>query len=70
IIIATQRSLDDLEAQQNVEKVQEHIVDEEIEQLVEGTENVNVDEFMEDIFNDQEEPDTRIEPESDKESLE
>ncbi|GKG02334.1 hypothetical protein Tco_0309970, partial [Tanacetum coccineum] len=70
IIIATQRSLDDLEAQQNVEIVQEHIVDEEIEQLVEGTENVNVDEFMEDIFNDQEEPDTRIEPESDKESLE
>ncbi|GJW76919.1 hypothetical protein Tco_0138601 [Tanacetum coccineum] len=36
IKISTQRSLEDLEAQQNVEKVKEHMVDEEIEQLVEG----------------------------------
>ncbi|GJZ24337.1 retrovirus-related pol polyprotein from transposon TNT 1-94 [Tanacetum coccineum] len=47
--IATQRILEDLEAPQNVEKVKEHMVDEEI---------------------DQEDPDTRIEPRSDKESPE
>ncbi|GJQ91188.1 hypothetical protein Tco_0002327 [Tanacetum coccineum] len=41
-----------------------------IENLVEGTENVNVDEFMNDIFNDQEEPDNRIDPRSYKESPE
>ncbi|GJX40433.1 hypothetical protein Tco_0255423 [Tanacetum coccineum] len=34
--IATARSLEDLEAQKTVEKVQEHLVDEEIEDLVEG----------------------------------
>ncbi|GJW62827.1 hypothetical protein Tco_0112162 [Tanacetum coccineum] len=44
------------------------MVDEEIENLVEGTENVHVDEFMNDIFNDQEEPDNRINPRSYKES--
>ncbi|GKF69661.1 hypothetical protein Tco_0202718, partial [Tanacetum coccineum] len=36
LIIATQRILKDLEAQHNVEKVQEHMVDKEIGQLVEG----------------------------------
>ncbi|GKG64683.1 hypothetical protein Tco_0663659, partial [Tanacetum coccineum] len=44
--IATARSLEDLEAQQNVEKVQEHLVDEEIEKIVEGGDNVDEDEFM------------------------
>ncbi|GJT69521.1 hypothetical protein Tco_1028807 [Tanacetum coccineum] len=43
------------------------MVEEEIEQLVEGIKNENVDKFMEDIFNSQEDPDTRIEPMSDKE---
>ncbi|GJR18931.1 hypothetical protein Tco_0967458 [Tanacetum coccineum] len=66
--IATQRSLEDFEAQQNVAKVKEHMVDEEIEQLVEENENVNVDAFMDDILNDQEDHDTRIEPRNDKES--
>ncbi|GJQ91579.1 hypothetical protein Tco_0002718 [Tanacetum coccineum] len=46
------------------------MMDEELEQLLEGTENVYKDEFMEDIFNDQEDPDTRIETMSDKESQE
>nr|GEX64309.1 hypothetical protein [Tanacetum cinerariifolium] len=59
VSIATQRSLEDLEAQQNVEKVQEHLVEEEIEMMVEGTENVDDDEFMNEIFNDQEDPGTR-----------
>ncbi|GJY32728.1 hypothetical protein Tco_0417197 [Tanacetum coccineum] len=66
--ITIKRSLKDLEAQHNVEKVQEHMVDEEIEQLVEGTENVDEDEFMDDIFNNHEDPSTRLEPRSDKES--
>ncbi|GJV45670.1 hypothetical protein Tco_1430206 [Tanacetum coccineum] len=57
ISIATQRSLEDLESQQNVETIKEHMMDEELEQLLEGTENVDEDEFLEDIFNDQEDPD-------------
>ncbi|GJW45070.1 hypothetical protein Tco_0073869, partial [Tanacetum coccineum] len=50
--------------------IQEHLVVEEIETMVEGTENVDVDEFMDEIFNDQEDPGNRIEPGSHKESLE
>nr|GEW23755.1 hypothetical protein [Tanacetum cinerariifolium] len=34
--IATKRILEDLEAQQNVERVQEHLVKEDIEDIVEG----------------------------------
>ncbi|GKC10772.1 hypothetical protein Tco_1007554, partial [Tanacetum coccineum] len=68
--IATQRSIKDYEAQQNVAKVKEHIVDEELDQLLEGTENVNVDTFMDDVLNSQEYPGTRIDPKSDKENLE
>ncbi|GJV28993.1 hypothetical protein Tco_1385441 [Tanacetum coccineum] len=66
--IATQRSIEDFKAQQNVEKVKEHMMDEELEQLLEGTENVDVDAFMDDVLNSQEDPSTRIEPMSDKES--
>ncbi|GKB02381.1 hypothetical protein Tco_0830470 [Tanacetum coccineum] len=68
--ISTQRSIEDIEAQHNVEKVKEHMVDEEIKNLVEGTGKENVDEFLNDIFNDQEDPNTKIEPRSDKESTE
>ncbi|GJV32571.1 hypothetical protein Tco_1392971 [Tanacetum coccineum] len=68
VSIATARSFEDLEAQQNVEKVQEHLVDGEIETMVEGTKNVDEDEFIDEIFNDQEDPDTRLEPVSHKES--
>ncbi|GJU72215.1 hypothetical protein Tco_1263620 [Tanacetum coccineum] len=70
ISIATQRSIEDYEARQNVEKVKEHMVDEELEQLLERTENVDVDAFMDDVLNSQEDPGTRIEPMSDKESPE
>ncbi|GJW47085.1 hypothetical protein Tco_0078731 [Tanacetum coccineum] len=70
ISIATQRSIKDYEAQKNVAKVKEHIVDEELDQLLEGTENVNVDTFMDDVLNSQEYPGTRIDPKSDKENLE
>nr|GEU70213.1 hypothetical protein [Tanacetum cinerariifolium] len=69
-IIATQRSLEDFEAQQNVEQVKEHMVDEELLELLEGTENVDVDEFMDDILNSQEDLGNRIYPESYKESPE
>ncbi|GJS52616.1 hypothetical protein Tco_0625978 [Tanacetum coccineum] len=54
----------------NVKKVKENMVNEEIENLVEGTKNVNLDEFMNDIFDDQEEPNNRIDPRSNKGSLE
>nr|GFA57214.1 hypothetical protein [Tanacetum cinerariifolium] len=67
--IATQRSLEDFKAQQNMAKVNEHLEDEELDHMLEGNENINVDEFMNDIFNSQEDPDTKIEPRSDKESL-
>ncbi|GJT31778.1 hypothetical protein Tco_0922197 [Tanacetum coccineum] len=70
ISIATQRSLEDLEAQHNVEQIKEHMVDEELDELLEGTKNVNVDEFMDDILNSQEDPDNRIYPKSYKESPE
>ncbi|GJT46693.1 hypothetical protein Tco_0955408 [Tanacetum coccineum] len=46
------------------------MMDEELEQLLEGTENVDMDAFMDDVLNNQEDPDTRIVPESDKESPE
>nr|GEV86753.1 hypothetical protein [Tanacetum cinerariifolium] len=63
------RSLEDLEAWQNVEKVQEHLVDEEIEQLLEGNVNVDTNAFMDEGLNSQEDPGTRKKPKSDKESL-
>nr|GEV00828.1 hypothetical protein [Tanacetum cinerariifolium] len=68
--IATQRSIEDYKAQQNVERVKEHMVDEELEKLLERTKNMDVDAFIDDVLNNQEDPDTRIEPRSDKESLE
>ncbi|GKA85860.1 hypothetical protein Tco_0807514 [Tanacetum coccineum] len=55
---------------QNVEKVQEHLVDEKIDQLLEGNENVDTDVLMDEVLNSQEDPGTRIEPRSDKESPE
>ncbi|GKA04385.1 hypothetical protein Tco_0677166 [Tanacetum coccineum] len=68
--LATDRSNEDFEAQQAVKKVNEHLVDEEIEKLVEGDENTNVNTFVDEILNNQEDPGTRIEPESHKESPE
>ncbi|GJY91768.1 putative reverse transcriptase domain-containing protein [Tanacetum coccineum] len=68
--IATQISIEDFEAQQNVAKVKEHIVDEELDQLLEGAKNVDMDAFMDDVFNSQKDLGTKIEPKSDKESPE
>ncbi|GJT67101.1 hypothetical protein Tco_1018581 [Tanacetum coccineum] len=68
--IATQRRIKDYEAQKNVSKVKEHMVDEELDQLLEGVKNVDVDAFMDDVLNSQEDPSTRVETESYKEILE
>ncbi|GJZ95392.1 hypothetical protein Tco_0667726 [Tanacetum coccineum] len=64
------KSHDDLEAQYNVEKVKEHLVAEEIEKMVEGTKSVESDEVDNSILNSQNDPDTRLDPRSYKESLE
>ncbi|GKC31069.1 hypothetical protein Tco_1038363 [Tanacetum coccineum] len=53
---------------ENVEQVKEHIEDEELDHFLEGTKNVDEDKFMDTIFNSKEDPDTRIEPRSEKES--
>ncbi|GJT54607.1 hypothetical protein Tco_0989661 [Tanacetum coccineum] len=68
--IATARSIEDFEAQQVVKKVDEHLMDEDIKKIVEGYEESDANKFVNDILNGQEDPDTRIEPESHKESSE
>ncbi|GKC60454.1 hypothetical protein Tco_1088052, partial [Tanacetum coccineum] len=74
VSLAKQKSHEELEAKQNVEKVKEHLMAEEIKKLVEGSENVeeNVEVANSPLRNDdnQTNPGTRLEPRSDKESLE
>ncbi|GKA48991.1 putative reverse transcriptase domain-containing protein [Tanacetum coccineum] len=60
--ITEQKSHDEIEAKQNVEKVKEHLAAEEIEKMVEGTENVDS------TLDSQNVSGTRIEPRSNKES--
>nr|GEV79637.1 hypothetical protein [Tanacetum cinerariifolium] len=67
--IAEQKSHDKLEAKQNVEKVEEHLIAEEIEKLVEGTKDVKNNGGVNYVLNNQEDIDTRLEPRSYKESL-
>nr|GEV78204.1 retrovirus-related Pol polyprotein from transposon TNT 1-94 [Tanacetum cinerariifolium] len=64
------RRHDDLEAQQNVEKVKEYLIDKEIEKMVEGTESDESDEVNNFNLNSQNNPGTGIDPGSYKESLE
>nr|GEU44843.1 hypothetical protein [Tanacetum cinerariifolium] len=59
--IAEQKSCDDLEANQNEEKVKEHLIAEEIGKMVEGTETVENDKVVNSVLNNQEVPDTRRE---------
>nr|GEW22441.1 copia protein [Tanacetum cinerariifolium] len=61
---------DDLEAQQNVEKVKEHLIDKEIKKMVEGTESDESNEVNNSNLNSQNNPGTGIDPGSYKESLE
>ncbi|GKG62726.1 hypothetical protein Tco_0636457, partial [Tanacetum coccineum] len=60
----------DLEAQQNVEKVNEHLVAEEIKKMVEGSKSEYADEVDNSILNSQNDPGTRLDLGSYKESLE
>ncbi|GJZ83500.1 hypothetical protein Tco_0648673 [Tanacetum coccineum] len=68
--INEQKSCDELEAKQHVEKVEEHLIAKVIEKLVEGPENVENNEVDNYISNSQNDPGTRLDPESYKESLE
>ncbi|GJR19466.1 hypothetical protein Tco_0967993 [Tanacetum coccineum] len=66
--ITEQKSHYDLEAYQNVEKVKEHLVDEEIEKTMEGSESEDVDEVDNYISNSQNDLGTRLDPGSYKEN--
>ncbi|GJT58728.1 hypothetical protein Tco_1002261 [Tanacetum coccineum] len=71
--LVEQKSRDELEAKPNVQKVEEHLIAEEIEKLVEGTENVEnveVDSSTLRQNDNQNDPGTRLEPKSNKESPE
>nr|GEU69227.1 ribonuclease H-like domain-containing protein [Tanacetum cinerariifolium] len=65
LILAEQKGHDELEAKKNVQKVKEHLINEEIEKLLEGTENVeNVDVDSSTLRqnDNQNDPDTRFMP--------
>ncbi|GJV21068.1 hypothetical protein Tco_1370088 [Tanacetum coccineum] len=71
ISLAKKKSHEELKAKQNKEKVKEHLMAEEIEKLVEGTKNVEenmVDSSTLRKNDNQNDPDTRLEPRSNKES--
>ncbi|GJU46266.1 hypothetical protein Tco_1203532 [Tanacetum coccineum] len=74
VSLAEQKSHEELETKQNVEKVKKHLMAKEIEKLVEGSKNVeeNVEVASSPLRNDdnQTDPSTRLEPRSDKESPE
>nr|GEZ09639.1 hypothetical protein [Tanacetum cinerariifolium] len=68
-----QKSNDELEAKQNVQIFEEHLIAEEIEKLVERAENVENVEVDSSSLRQNDNPivpDTRLEPKSDKESPE
>ncbi|GJZ25467.1 hypothetical protein Tco_0569720, partial [Tanacetum coccineum] len=68
--LAKQKSHDDLEAKQNVQKVKEHLIAKEIKKLVEGAENVENDSSTLRQDDTQNILGTRLEPRSDKETPE
>ncbi|GKA35971.1 ribonuclease H-like domain-containing protein, partial [Tanacetum coccineum] len=72
--LAEQKSREEDKARENVEKFKKHLIAEEIKKLVEGSENVeeNVKDNSSPLRNDDNhtDPSTRLEPRSDKESLE
>ncbi|GJY69623.1 hypothetical protein Tco_0472605 [Tanacetum coccineum] len=71
--LAEQKSHDELESKQNVQQVKEHLIAEEIEKLVEGAENVENVEVNSSTLRQNDTQNilgTRLEPRSDKESLE
>ncbi|GJS16772.1 hypothetical protein Tco_0411244 [Tanacetum coccineum] len=66
--IAEEKSRDDLEAQQNVEKVKKHLVAREIEKMVEGTKSEDADEVDNSILNSQNDSGTRVKEKNVEES--
>ncbi|GJZ87726.1 hypothetical protein Tco_0659336 [Tanacetum coccineum] len=69
--LTEQKSCDELEAKQNVQKVEGHLIAEEIKKLVERTKNVENPEVDSSILrqnDNQNDPGTRLEPRSNKES--
>ncbi|GJS91809.1 hypothetical protein Tco_0774445 [Tanacetum coccineum] len=71
--LVEQKSCDELEAKQNVQKVEEYLIAEEIEKLVEGAENVENIEVDSSILRQDDThnvPGTRLEPMCNKESPE
>ncbi|GJZ76889.1 retrovirus-related pol polyprotein from transposon TNT 1-94 [Tanacetum coccineum] len=69
VSLAEHKSREEQEARENVELVNEHLASVEIEKMVEGPENV-IDDSSIPRNDDQNIPDTRLEPRSDKESPE
>nr|GEY39226.1 hypothetical protein [Tanacetum cinerariifolium] len=69
ISLAEQRSQEEQEARENVALVNEHLASVEIEKMVKGQENV-IDDCTIPRNDDHNIPNTRLEPRSDKESLE
>ncbi|GKD43990.1 hypothetical protein Tco_1268635 [Tanacetum coccineum] len=69
VSIATAKSIEECKAQQNIKRVKEHELDEDIEKLVEGEES-DANKFADDMMLSQEDPDTRIDLGSYKESPE
>ncbi|GJT43870.1 hypothetical protein Tco_0952585 [Tanacetum coccineum] len=69
VSLAEHKSREEQEARENVELVNNHLASEEIEKLVEGSENV-IDDSLPPKNDEPQIPDTRLDPRSDKESLE
>ncbi|GJR79091.1 hypothetical protein Tco_0149876 [Tanacetum coccineum] len=69
VSLAEHKSREEQEARENMELVNEHLASVEIEKMVEGPENV-IDDSSIPRNDDQNIPDTRLEPRSDKESPE
>ncbi|GKC05437.1 hypothetical protein Tco_0997047, partial [Tanacetum coccineum] len=63
------KSQEEQEARENVELVKKHLASKEIEKMVEGSKNV-IDDSLHPRNDEPKIPDTRLEPRSDKESLE
>ncbi|GJV48772.1 hypothetical protein Tco_1438984 [Tanacetum coccineum] len=69
VSLAEHKSREEQEARENVELINKHLASEEIEKMIEGSENV-IDHSLPPRNDEPNIPSTRIEPKSDKESLE
>ncbi|GKB04645.1 hypothetical protein Tco_0832840 [Tanacetum coccineum] len=69
VSLAEHKSREEQEARENVELVNKHLASEEIEKMMEGSENV-IDDSLPPRNDEPNIPGTRLEPRSDKESLE